>query len=281
VLSKIVNCSIVQANRNDQSYTDYLNHVAEGDLVIFDLGYFVIDSFSKIISKGSQFVARFLKNTVIFNENGVRIDIESLLKNSESAQIDLPILLGREAKLKCRLTASKLTGEALEKRKSKIIREEKKRGVPLKKRDSELDFWSIYVTSLVNESHEEIHNLYRLRWQIELLFKSLKSGLSMREIKDKNPHKTMMLIYTKLILMCFILIMMNTIDGENTEISLYKAIKYYKDKIKPIYKGIIKCDIKWYNKFLIKLQNFTKKSYRLNRPSALQLCGLRPMQQSP
>ncbi len=266
LLTNTLNCEITKANKNDQSYKDYLKDVKKDHLIMFDLGYFCIESFKEIIKKGAHFVSRYLRGTTIMDHNGKDIDLIALLQNSNS-DLDMQVLIGRDSKLPCRIVGQKLTGDALKSRLEKLERDAKKSG---KKRtaSSEIDFWSIYITDLHAETVSGVHDLYVLRWQIELLFKVLKSKLSMDEIKDNNADKAMIMIYSKLISIMIVMILIRTI--QDIEISLYKAIDYYKDRIKSIYIDITNGGIKNLHNLVLRIANFAQKLKTKNRSSSLE-----------
>lgn len=265
LLTNTLHCEITKANQNDQGYKNYLNHVQKNNLVLCDLGYFSLENFREIMNKEGQFVSRFLKNTVIMDLEEVDISMDALLKSGNNV-IDMQVLVGRESKLPCRLVGQKLEGEAYRSRLDKLERDARRTGKKRKK-SAEIDFWSIYITNLEEESVSEIYNLYSLRWQIELLFKVLKSKLSMGYIKESNHDKAMIIMYGKLIALMVAMILMRSI--EEVEMSLYKAVDYYKERIKTIYNDIVRGRIKKLEEFALRLKKFAQKSQNKNRPSSL------------
>ena len=271
LLSNCIECKVTAGNKNDQGYKDYLEHVTKGNLVIFDLGYFAIESFEKIKSKSGYFISKLLRGTIVSSNETGPIAIDRLLKETKGDFLDMQVFIGRK-KLECRLVGGKLAGDALKKRQEKLERDKRRNGRQVRQRLEEIDYWSLYITNLDGKvSVNEIHNLYRLRWQIELLFKVMKSKLSMRAIKDRNKNKALLMIYGKLILLTLALIFLGSY--QNTEISLFKAIDYYKEKFELVFDGIIIGNCRGIKKLLAKIEKFAKKSSRKNRPSTKQLCG--------
>jgi IS4 transposase len=124
---------------------------------------------------------------------------------------------------------------------------------------------------ITGKSSYFVSRVYSLRWQVELLFKVMKSKLSMDEIKDINPNKVQLIIYSKLILLIIALVLLRSF--QQTEISLFKAIDYYKEKFEVILEELIKG--KWHKikHCLLQIERFAKKSSRKNRLSSKQLCG--------
>lgn len=264
-----VTYKITKGNENDQGYKEYLDNVDKGNLVLFDLGYFCLERFKKIAAQGAKFISRLITNVAVMNLDEKQICMNSLLKNS-NGQIDMPVLIGKEEKLRCRLVAKRLTGKALRNRKAKLQRAAKRKGSSSKKL-AELDLWSIYITNLEEETPAKIHTLYVLRWQIELFFKVLKSKLSLGYVEHANEYMAMIVIYAKLIAITIMMILTASIS--EVEISLYKAIEYFKDMIKELYGAIMNCVMKKYEAFLVKIRRFAKKEQTKKRPSSLTKAG--------
>jgi IS4 transposase len=58
----------------------------------------------------------------------------------------------------------------------------------------------VIIATSLTESADKILELYRLRWQIELLFKRLKSIFDLDELKAKKPESVRVWFYCKLLL---------------------------------------------------------------------------------
>lgn len=96
-----------------------------------------------------------------------------------------------------RLTAMKKSREDGEKAVKKIENDcrRKKRNTP--KQDTlELNKYIILVTNL-DYSNDKIHELYRCRWQIELVFKRLKSLFELCKIPSAKPETAQAWFYGK------------------------------------------------------------------------------------
>ena len=80
--------------------------------------------------------------------------------------------IGKKRKLPTRLVVYKLTPEQTEKRLKTRAINEKKKNVTYLERTKRLSGVSLFITNipLENTTKEQIHELYSLRWQIEVLF---------------------------------------------------------------------------------------------------------------
>lgn len=56
-----------------------------------------------------------------------------------------------------------------------------------------------YLTNLTQESPQVLRELYRLRWQIELVFKELKQDVNLTSVPTTDPHAVQILVWSSLI----------------------------------------------------------------------------------
>ena len=253
----------------DQSYKSASDKLQAGDLYLSDLGYFQIETFKKIADNQSYFLSRYFTKTHAYDAiNGDRIELRSLLKEGSSKVIEQEILLGEE-KFPCRLVAIRLPEEAYQKRLCTIV--EKKRKDPRSKivLDDVLHRWTLFVTNLPNEVEaKSVLEVYRLRWQIELLFKMMKTFLQIKKIESSNEYSAVMSIYVSLILVALLSMTAMTIVG--TEISLYKASQLLIYHLKDLLEGIIHKKRNIFIWFREMLRKFALKERRKQRQSTKQ-----------
>ena len=96
-----------------------IEQLQEKDLVIRDLGYFVLNTFSKIIRKKAFFLSRLKYGVCVLDmQTDKPLDLNKLLKKKKGA-IDMQVKLGKKEKLKCRLVAVPVPQEVANKRKRK------------------------------------------------------------------------------------------------------------------------------------------------------------------
>lgn len=165
-----------------------------------DLGYLTLESLRAIGMAEAFFVSRYSKMCV-FRLEGTEISLGGLLleKNHASgACVDLPVLLGKEARLPVRLVAVKLDAATAAERRRKALANRDKRMKPTAESLALLD-WAIYVTNLPQEefSGPKISALYGLRWRVEIVFKGFKSaGLRLPELLAGKKSKTQIEVLT-------------------------------------------------------------------------------------
>jgi len=188
--------------QNDQSQADFhVDKFVEGDLIIRDLGYFVLGVLGRLIKRGVYVITPYQPNVSLFQPDGEKIDLLALLRSN--GHVDQPVLVGAEKKIPMRLVANKLS----QTRKKKKIAEAKKNkhaNTKYSEKYYELLGYEIYLTNIDQAVLDagQIAKLYGLRWYIEIIFKAWKSYFNFKSIFEKgrmSHRRTMISIYLVLI----------------------------------------------------------------------------------
>ena len=125
----------------------------------------------------------------------------------KSGRIDRPIFVERKAgaNLALRLVAIRKPEKAAEEARRKARRDAQREGYQVSKGTLEAADWVILLTSLPPDdfSTEDVLDLYRLRWRIELGFKRLKSliGLKGPPGFDERSARPYVLVHLLIILL--------------------------------------------------------------------------------
>ncbi len=162
-----------------------------GRLLLFDLGYYHFRLFRNIVRAGGHFLTRLKENAspkIIGVFNGFPADesrlvgkpLRSVLHGLRRDVLDVEV--------EVRAKARKYNG----KRSSST---ERFRLVAI--RDTEERTYHCYLTSIPLEilSAVEVATTYRARWEIELVFKELKSGYRLDDIQSQKKEVVESLIY--------------------------------------------------------------------------------------
>lgn len=183
--------------------SDILEYLREGDLVIRDLGYFNLDSFVSMVKKDIKFISRLSKTVHIYLTKDEKTPLD-LIKYLESIgvrnkEVDIEIYVGKTARIPMRLIGIKVPSEVIEIRRVRYKR--------LRKCEpsQQLQEWNGYTMMLTNISKNELDlkkilKMYKVRWQIELFFKKIKSYLHIDKFTGENKYRILTLLYIKLIL---------------------------------------------------------------------------------
>lgn len=168
---------------NEQRLSSTISSIAKkGDLVIRDLGYFVLESFKQLQTDGIYFLSRLRFGVSLHDpETGKEIHLDKLLKGKTF--IDQKFLIGADKDLEVRLVAIKLSRAQTNQRILKA-RKDRDRRKNHSKKYYQLLGYVIFITTVENQTwdYKQVAEAYRVRWNIEILFKSWKSGFHIQDI---------------------------------------------------------------------------------------------------
>lgn len=221
---------ITEGRRSDQGFNGHLDHIEKGALYLQDLGYFKLKFFEIVRDKEAYFISRYSYPTTMLNEKIEPLDLMNELRKAGS-HFAKEVWLGKKEKIAVRLIASRLSDKEVEKRIRKIMKKAEKRGKKPTQETLELAKWSIYITNVPENilNDEQVHLVYSLRWQIELLFKLCKSEAGVDKVSGKKSDRILCEIYAKLICVVTLLYFCFPIKWQEIqELSLYKAYKAFK-----------------------------------------------------
>jgi hypothetical protein len=191
--------------QNDQSASaEILPHCSKGDLVIRDLGYFASPVFKAMINKGVHFVSRLKYRVKLYDLAGKEIKPSTLFK--QKGLIDRWVYIGAVQKVKVRLIMLPLpAAQAAEKRRK--ARNDRDRRLNHSKEYYQWLGYTVLITT-VDETvwtPSEVAQVYKVRWQIEIIFKSWKSGFHLQAVlheRCSNEDRAKTCIYLLLLFIC-------------------------------------------------------------------------------
>lgn len=217
--------------------------IQSGVLTIRDLAYYDLELIESINEKGAYYISRLPSNTKAYeyrNEQYVGIDfskLEDYMNKHQIQTIAKDIYLG-STKVPTRLVISNLPEEEKNKRLRKARYESWKKGRNLSKEYKAKAGLNLFMTNLTYEavSAEEVIKFYRLRWQIELVFKAWKSIGEIHKVKDIKLERFLCLIYAKLIWVLLNWEMLSPLNRyfqhhHGFTISYYKGYKYLTNQL--------------------------------------------------
>lgn len=166
-----------------------LYQIEASDVVVADRGYCRFKDCQFVLDQQGQFVIRYApQQLTLVTEQGEKFNLAGELWETEGNLYTRPVRMKkdsqeRELYLHCfRLPAEK-AAEVRRKKKAKA----KSDGRVLRKETLEYAEWVMILTSLVptEVSAEQIGQMYRLRWQIEIVIKRLKSVIQIDQLRSK------------------------------------------------------------------------------------------------
>jgi len=193
----------LQAGRaQDQTAQSQTAPLPPETLTLFDLGFFALDMLAARLAAGVHWLCRPKLHTVVFAFDA-RWTLAALLAAKCAQRLDLPIALGLRHRLPCRLLALRLPPEVVALRRHRLVEAARREQTVPSADQLALAAWAVFVTSLPAErlSLPEALTLYRLRWEIELLFKLWKSHGAVDRSRSTKPWRVLCEVYAKLLAM--------------------------------------------------------------------------------
>ncbi|HKG69162.1 MAG TPA: IS4 family transposase [Segetibacter sp.] len=193
---------------NDQSASaNVLSLLRKGDLLIRDLGYFVLKVLGEIINKKAFFISRLKYGITLYNEAGKEMAWKNVCRRK--CIVDRKILIGKKEMIPVRIIMIPLPAKQAEER----IRKAKKDRDKRLNHSNEYYQWlkyNVFITNVEEDTlcAKEIAEVYKIRWQIEILFKSWKSGGHLQTVLHEgctNIHRVKTTIYLLLMFFCLIM----------------------------------------------------------------------------
>jgi hypothetical protein len=259
----------------------------KGDLVIIDLGYWSFETFYQIHSNGGFFLSRF--NTLVnlwklINGEYKELDLQETLNKQTANSVEIDCLIRESGKDRCldiRLIAFRVPEEVANLRRKKLKDQAKKKGRTPSQKSLALCDWSIFVTNASAQllPGEMVRSLYRVRWCVELIFKSWRSILRMHlsNVRE-NEYRFKCELYARLILATIVHATHQHLQShlwhkEKKEISFYKLWSFITSHAESLHEAIRKSMRSFSNKmnslFSLIIQN-CEKYHQPSRKTMLQ-----------
>jgi hypothetical protein len=275
---------IVPGKNPDNGYAEKLpEHITSGELLIADLGYFRLETLMQIVASGAYFVLRFLIGTTLYHATTMQqIDLRGILQKVTGAAYQLDVIMGynEQTRVNCRLICLRVGDEIAEARRRKLRQNAAKKGRMVSELHLYMAGWILMVTNVPREwlPPEMVRPLYGLRWQIELLFKQLKSVLAIHRSATGNEHRLLCEVLGKLILAILIhrihaQVTIALWNSERQEISMDKLYKRIQERAFIVMGLLIQSFSKAIRFLRSELELLLKNCRKLNqksRPSTLQ-----------
>ena len=171
--------------RNDQAAApDILTVAQRGDLIIRDLGYFASYCFGQLYLLGAFFLSRYRHGVNVYDLEGQLLDLVRELR--AHGHLDRQVLLGQE-KTPVRLVALPVPDALANARRRYARANHDGRSQP-SQTHLQLLGWNIFITNVPTQiwSAQAVATIYRLRWRIEVVFKTWKSYLGLHRLNTRT-----------------------------------------------------------------------------------------------
>lgn len=295
-----IQCDIIEGVSNDADYLPTLEKGIEpNDLHLKDLGYFKADHFKYIEECGAYYLSKLKSTTAIYVKNDnpeimsngnvrkdslyKRIDIEDIVKPlAEGQTIELlDIYIGKITKFKTRLIVTKLTEECKKKREENFLKTAKKKNKKNVNKDTYWTSINIYITNISAETvdKEQLHDIYALRWQVELMFKIWKSIFKIHDVKKVKLERFQCFLYARLTSLLLTSSIVSTgkkiaYEEKEKEISEIKSFAIVKEFFSEIRWKIFKGELvlfNFLNRIIERILRYGRKSTKRGRKSTYSI----------
>lgn len=287
----VLDLNLTAANRPDVK--DALNGfdlIEKNDLVIRDLGYYSFSSLTNIMDKGAFFISRLgTKNNVYegVSDKMKKLDFKNLyhkMKKGNLSSLYKEVFIGSGKLIPVRLVIELIPEAIYEQRMRRIHKLHRKKGYQTSEKYLFLARFNLFITNVPLKilPNEAIQSIYRIRWQIELIFKIWKSVIGIHHTRKMKYKRWLCLLHLKLLLMIInwniIMVHRNLLfKHKGRLLSLNKCFKTLfdnlhklRDILKNITNGITKF-IRWVTKILQERHWLEKKNKTIGLEKILYL----------
>ena len=264
-----------------------------GSLSLKDMGFFDLERLRRETAAGIFWITRIPAGTLI-EVDGVQQSIGKFLSTCKEDRIDIQAFLGKE-RLPMRLVALRVPEEVIKQRRARMekqakkkakkkakkggkggTKKAKKKGDPVSQERLYLSTWTVCATNLSASEYtaDEVYTLYRIRWQIELVFKLWKSEGGVASSHGKTGNRCLCEFLAKVLGQIIANWLMLLRGGRLGEVSPTKMYRQVIDVIPDIAEALCRGDgealLETVNKLLSRLERINPKQVRKKQPSARQ-----------
>ena len=190
---------IVTSPKTAEGFSNF--SIKKGDVLFGDRGYSTAKDIFHVSQNGGYVIVRMISILPLYDHAGGRFEILPELRRlgaGETAEFRVWMKNGPD-NLECRVCAVKKSHEAAEKSKKKIMRQASKHGFSPRETTLEFAEYVLVLTTLGDDVPcGEILEMYRMRWQVELAFKRLKSLLGLGHLKKTDQEGARAWLHGKL-----------------------------------------------------------------------------------
>ena len=202
---------VLPATCTDQALaTTATQQVARGELGIFDKGFYRAQSLRCLAQRGGYFVIPWHRTATVWEleangQRGKPIEVAACLKASTQSRVEWnAVQLGQTEATSLRpvrLIACRLSEESANRRRAQLREKCRTHGRQPTEEALELAGWLILVTNAPGDllPSAAVGYVYRVRWQIELIFKQFKSVLRLDALPSKNSSRVQCEIWARLL----------------------------------------------------------------------------------
>jgi hypothetical protein len=200
----------------------------KGSLRLADLGFFDLEQLQALDQQGVYYVSRLQANTRILDlSTGKKWTLAAYLASRRSDRVDRWVQAGSGRRLLCRLLAIRAPEAVAARRRRQVLEQARDHGRAVSPQRLEVCGWTVFISNVPwwLLRLQEAWVLYRLRWQVELLFKLWKAQGKIDESRSEKPYRVLCEVYAKLLAMVVEHWLLLTEGPGSSERSRWKAAR--------------------------------------------------------
>jgi hypothetical protein len=178
--------------------------IKPGQVVLVDRGYCRRAQAAHVLDAGAHIIMRHApSNFPLLDKNGRRLDVLAWLRTLRGRRSsECKAYFEHQGKTReVRLCALRMDKRSAGKALGRVRRKSQKNGAQMRAQTKEMSEYVMVLTTLERRecTAAQVLNLYRWRWQVELVFKSLKSLLGMGKVPKRKAGSARAWIQGKII----------------------------------------------------------------------------------
>lgn len=206
---RIIDLDLTPGNRPDsRDALEKSCNIGKNDLIIRDLGYFALDILTDIQQAEAYYISKLnYKTTVYENKEDLlkELDFGKLyrdMKLNGITRMEKQVLIGKDDKIPVRLIIELMPNHIYEQRVRKVKAYNHKKGYQTSTGYTERARFNLFVSNVDPQilTSQAIPLFYKVRWQIELIFKVWKSTFGIQATRKMKIERFLCLLYSKLLL---------------------------------------------------------------------------------
>jgi hypothetical protein len=186
----------------DQICSLPLRYASSTSLSLFDLGFVKFNLLQALTAQGAFLVTRLATRIVVYRhvEDQHPLDLAEFLRE-QADHGEVEVYIGLKKQVRVRLIFQKVPPAVLEERRRKVKRTAQRKQHGLTAKQLALQAWNLFITNVPAGwlDSQQALQLYRVRWQIELLFKLWKSQAKLSQVGRYRHARVVCQLYARLI----------------------------------------------------------------------------------
>jgi hypothetical protein len=188
----------------DHDAEDLAPLLPAGSLHVGDLGFADFARLQTESDQGIYWMTRLPAQTRFYPAEGEDLPLAKQLaawRREGRKMIDVDASVGNKNRVKGRLICLACPPGVVATRLARLAKDARHRGRPVSERQREMCHWTVLLSNVPREwlSAEQVWEVYRLRWQIELLFKRFKSEGGLGQTRSGKRNRVESEWYIKLL----------------------------------------------------------------------------------